>query len=87
MEDIAGILFKYYGLDWLAMILTFFSINSFKDKNIRGFIYGGLACLCWMAFNFLAISIAGVIANLFFMYMHFKGFKEWQKDKKKEATC
>lgn len=73
-------LFKFYGFDWLAMILTFYSILAFKEKSIKGFVFGGLACICWLAFNAVVGSIAGVMANVGFLYMHVAGFLEWRKD-------
>jgi len=74
-------LIKYYGFDWLGMFFTFYSINAFKNKSLKGFIFGALACLSWMIFNIMAQSIAGVIANTAFIYLHYQGYKEWRKEK------
>jgi hypothetical protein len=77
---------KYYGFDWLAMILTFYSIKFLKDKSKAGFALGASASLAWLAFNYLVMSIAGIIANLFFIYMHVKGFISWQKDEEENLV-
>lgn len=79
--EFESVIFKYYGFDWAAMIFTFLSIESFKNKHVKGFIFGGLACICWLSFNVLALSIAGIIANAYFSYMHYKGYKEWKLEK------
>jgi len=78
--DFNEIIFRYYGFDWLAFVFSVLSIAKFKDKNIKGFVFGGLACISWLAYNAVALSLAGVIANFFFIYMHYKGYEEWKKD-------
>ena len=71
---------RYYGLDWLAMSLTIFSIHYLGKKNVIGFLFAGVACLCWLAFNALAESMAGILANVVFIIMNVKAYKSWKKE-------
>ena len=82
VEWLESSIFKYYGFDWAAMVFTFLSINAFKHKKVSGFVYGAFSCVCWLSFNGLAGSLAGIIANLVFMVMHYNGFKHWREEDK-----
>lgn len=74
----AGI-FKFYGIDWLAMILMFYSLKALKEKKAVGFAYGGVACFLWVLFNLITGSYAGIIANIIFIYINYTGYIEWKK--------
>ena len=71
---------NYYGTDWLAMIMTFFSLYYLGRKEKKGFVFGLIACICWFIFGILAHSLANPIANVVFAYLNVKGLNNWQKD-------
>lgn len=41
-------LFQYYGLDWIGMIATFFSLWWIGDKHWSGFVVGGMLGSVWI---------------------------------------
>jgi hypothetical protein len=40
---------RYFGLDWLAMFLTFIAIYLLGNKNKSGFLVMMAGNLCWAA--------------------------------------
>ena len=73
-------LFNYYGVDWLAMALTFVSIYQLGRKNRSGFIYGLGANAAWFTFGIMAGSVANPVANIIFAGLNIKGFSAWSKE-------
>lgn len=73
---------KFYGMDWLAVGMTFLSLHYLGNKHKIGFLFGIIACLAWIAFGLLAGSIASPIANIVFAYLNLRGLIKWrEKDK------
>lgn len=72
---------QYFGLDWLAMCLTFSAIYLLGNKSRAGFVMMILGNLCWSAIGVWANSYAMVIANLGFLAMNLRGFVRWSPDK------
>ncbi len=70
-------LFGYYGVDWLAMICTAISAWKLGNKHNSGWIWGIAANLSWIAFNLMAISAAGVVANIVFGALNARGLLRW----------
>jgi len=73
------VLFKYYGIDWAAMVATLFSIYYLGNKKPQGFLLGILSSILWISFNCLVVSIAGVLANTIFIAISFRGYRKWKK--------
>jgi hypothetical protein len=73
------ILLSYYGVDWTAMVMTFFSLYYLGEKRRAGFVFGVLASISWLTFGVLAGSIANVIANVIFITLNIRGYINWQK--------
>jgi len=71
-------LFKYHGIDWIAIIMTFLTLYYLGEKRRCGFIYGILASLSWLTFGVLADSIANIIANVIFIALNLRGYLNWQ---------
>jgi hypothetical protein len=74
------ILFKYYGIDWAAMVATFFSIYYLGNKKPQGFLFSVFSSILWIAFNCLVVSIAGVLANMAFIALNLRGYWKWKKE-------
>ena len=70
---------RYYGLDWAAAIFMFLSMHRLGIHKKDGFVFAALASLCWIAFNIIAESPAGVIANLLIAVMAFRSLATWSK--------
>ena len=72
--------FKYYGVDWLAMVFTFGAIYLLGNKSRRGFVLMMTGNSCWVVIGALSGSIAMVIANLVFLIMNARAWIKWSPD-------
>ena len=70
---------NYYGVDWLAMIMTFLSLYFLGKKSRAGFLYGLGANASWLAFGVMAGSIANPVANVVFAILNIKGYRHWSR--------
>ena len=77
--------FQYYGIDWLAMVLTFLAIWQIGNKNKIGFILMMFGNTSWVVVGVLTESIAMVIANIIFFCMNFRAIMKWSKDKTQQT--
>jgi hypothetical protein len=68
---------QYFGIDWLAMCLTFSAIYLLGNKSRKGFVLMMLGNLCWSAIGIWAYSYAMVIANIGFFSMNLRAFMKW----------
>ncbi len=77
---------QYYGIDWLAMVLTLVAIYMLGNKSRSGF--GVMMCgnVCWMGLGFLTGSLALVIANFTFFSMNVRGIIKWGMDESPAKT-
>jgi hypothetical protein len=71
---------KYYGIDWLAMALTFVALWLIGNKNKIGFMIMICGNMCWVSIGLLSESIAMVVANLVFLSMNGRAFWKWGRD-------
>jgi hypothetical protein len=78
-ESIYNFLFSYYGLDWAAAVFMFLSMYRLGQHKKDGFVYAALASICWIAFNLIAHSAAGVVANIVIAFMAFRSLSTWSK--------
>jgi hypothetical protein len=85
-ESIQNFLFSYYGLDWAAAVFMFLSMYRLGKHNKDGFVYAALASICWIAFNLIAHSAAGVVANLIIAVMAFRSLATWSKTHPSAST-
>ncbi|MCA9302517.1 MAG: hypothetical protein KC996_00195 [Phycisphaerales bacterium] len=76
-DSLQSFLFSYYGLDWAAAVFMFLSMYRLGHHKKDGFVYAALASICWIAFNLIAHSAAGVIANLIIAAMAFRSLTQW----------
>ncbi len=72
-------MYEYYGIDWLAMILTFSGIYFLGNKERKGFIAMMLGNASWILIGILASSMAMIVANVVFIVMYLRGLLKWQK--------
>jgi len=68
---------QYFGLDWLAMSLTFAAIYLLGNKNRAGFVIMMIGNLCWSGIGLWAHSYAMIAANLGFFSMNVRAFLKW----------
>jgi hypothetical protein len=72
------LVFRYYGVDWLAMASTLISLWLLGEQRRSGFLVGMVAAGCWFAFGILAGSLANPIANALFFALNVRGYRRWQ---------
>ncbi|MEL6330644.1 MAG: YgjV family protein [Planctomycetota bacterium] len=80
MEWFTDQLRNHYGFDWAAMVFTFLSLYRLSEHKRDGFVWGLAAGLAWTAFNITVPSVAGILANVVFIYMNGRGYLKWRKD-------
>jgi hypothetical protein len=78
--------FKYYGVDWLAMVFTFVAIFLLGNKSRRGFVLMMTGNACWIVIGALSGSIAMVIANLVFLVMNARAWTKWSPEPAAEQS-
>jgi len=71
-------LLKYYGADWIGMVLILLSIYYVGKQRRCGFIYGVFGCSAWLAFGLMTESVASVLANSTYMVLNFNGYRKWK---------
>jgi hypothetical protein len=75
-------LLKYYGLDWLAMVLSVVAMVLLGNKVKWGFTFFMLANLTWILLGFFLLnSYAIVLGNVVFLITNTRGFLKWNADK------
>ncbi len=74
--------FKFYGIDWLAMFLTFIAIWQIGNKKRIGFVLMISGNICWAAIGILTESYAMVVANTVFIAMNSRAIIKWKEEKK-----
>lgn len=72
--------FQHYGLDWLAMLLTFIAIYSLGNKQRRGFVIMMAGNTCWIILAFKFQSLGMILANVVFFAMNLRGFIRWRRE-------
>ncbi len=73
------IIFKYHGIDWIAIIMTFLTLYYLGEKRRFGFVFGIVASISWLIFGILVDSIANIIANVIFIALNLRGYLNWKE--------
>lgn len=73
------IIFKYHGIDWVAIIMTFLTLYYLGEKRRFGFVFGIVASISWLIFGILVDSIANIIANVIFIALNLRGYLNWKE--------
>jgi len=73
------LLIKYYGVDWLATIMSFLFVYNIGNRRRHAFVFGIIANFSWMTFGFMTGSIANVMANIVFVVLNIRGYLKWGK--------
>jgi hypothetical protein len=75
--DPLAIAFRYYGIDWVAMLLTFVAIYLLGNKSRNGFATMMCGNTCWVVVGVLTGSVAMIAANAVFLAMNARGWFRW----------
>ena len=73
-------IFKYYGIDWIALVLNAIAIYLLGKKKKAGFSLGVIANVAWIMFAILADSLATVVACTIFIILNAKGWRSWTRE-------
>ena len=73
------IIFKYHGIDLIAIIMTFLTLYYLGEKRRFGFVFGIVASISWLIFGILVDSIANIIANVIFIALNLRGYLNWKE--------
>jgi nicotinamide riboside transporter PnuC len=79
MADIWETVFRYYGIDWIALALNATAIYLLGKKSKAGFAFGVVANIAWIVFAVLAHSLATVVACSIFVILNAKGWWSWTR--------
>jgi hypothetical protein len=80
-------LLKYYGLDWIAMLLSVIAMILLGNKVKWGFTLFMLANITWILLGFLLLhSYAIVLGNIIFLITNTRGFLKWNAEKTTEQN-
>lgn len=72
-------LFKYFGIDWLAMISSFFAIYLLGNKNKKGFLAFMFSNVCYWTIGYLTNSIALITGSIVFFITNLNNWAKWKK--------
>lgn len=76
---------KYYGLDWISIVLTFAQLYYLGNKNKLGFVFGGLSNITWFSFGMVVGSAAVPFAHVIMFCLNGRGLYKWYLESKKIA--
>jgi nicotinamide riboside transporter PnuC len=73
---------QYYGLDWLAMIMSLLSMYYIGNKKRIGLVFGLIAGITWVAVNILINLMPGLLLNIILITLNIRAYIKWGRDKK-----
>ena len=69
----------YYGLDWIAGILTIWAIHALGKRERNGFLLMIAGNICWVALGILSQIWGMIVLNLLFVGMNVRGYRQWRE--------
>jgi len=80
-------IFNYYGLDWAAMLLSVLAVWMLGNKNKFGFIVFIIANATWIALGATLMESYGIVlGNVFFLITNSRGFINWNRQGRDQAS-
>lgn len=70
---------QYYGIDYVAMGLTFATIYLIGNKKRYGFLYGLAGNAFWILYAVLAVAPAIFLVNLVLGILYLRGYFKWRE--------
>jgi hypothetical protein len=71
------LLVRYYGVDWIATVLSLASIYCLGDGRRFGFSLGVAGAVLWFAFGLIVSSIATALLNALLVGLFLRGYWKW----------
>mgnify|MGYP000418358617 FL=1 len=72
----------FYGVDWLAMILSLSFLYTIGNHKRYGFLINIAANIAWITTNYLAGVWPGVFLNILLILMNLRAYYNWEDPKK-----
>ncbi len=79
MTEVIDALTRFYGLDWMAMLLGLSGTYLISNADKRGFALNGLACLCGLTVAYLSQQVGFVAYNAILVALMYKGYTGWNR--------
>jgi nicotinamide riboside transporter PnuC len=73
-------IFKFYGLDWIAMALSLLAAYLLGNRNKWGFVSFIISNAIWVFVGYLTGSYAIAIGNFIFLLMNWRGWFRWKRE-------
>lgn len=70
---------QYYGIDYIAMFLTFAAIYLVGSKKRYGFLFGLVGNALWVIYAVLAESIPIFVVNIVLWILYLRGYIKWKE--------
>ena len=71
---------RYYGSDWIGMVLLFVGIYLLGEKKSSGFIVALLACVAWLIFAILLKNLPQILLNVVLALFYMRGYQKWKSE-------
>lgn len=70
----------YWGIDWIAMTLSFTAVWMLGNKRRGGFLVFAAANLTWVVVGVWAHSVGIALGNLVFLASNLRGYVRWGQE-------
>jgi nicotinamide riboside transporter PnuC len=70
---------EFYGIDWLAMVMSLLFLYLIGEKKKSAFWVGIIGNIAWIVVNFFAGIWPGVILNIILIFLNIRGYQKWKK--------
>jgi hypothetical protein len=77
MNEIIEALTRFYGLDWITMMLGLTGTYLISKQDKRGLACNGMSCICSLFVAFMSDQSGFILYNVILIYMLVKGFRAW----------
>jgi hypothetical protein len=77
MEQLWDVLLKFYGLDWIGMIVSFYGTYLITKRDRIGFIYCIMGCISGGTVSYLTNIPSYILYNMIFLVINIKGYWNW----------
>ncbi len=71
---------KFYGIDILAMLITFTGIYLIGNKKRYGFMVASIGNLIWVTLGFWVQSIGLMFANIVIILIYIRNYIKWNNN-------
>jgi hypothetical protein len=68
---------KYYGADWIAMVLSVASLWMLGSRKRSGFVMMAVGNAAWIIYGVMAKNLPVVISNAVFVVLNLRGYVKW----------